>query len=178
MPRSAPPDGRTAGQGVPKQAAAPPATPSVRAVTAPNAVILEGLGNGVLYSINYERAFTSHIGARAGIMHAQSGGDTFDGNHFGNHLTVVPIMVHYLTGNGRNHFELGAGAVLGRGHWQFDTPPEGTSSNDGSGVFGTMTIGYRHQAPESRNIFRVGLTPFFDTGGGFPWFGISYGRRW
>lgn len=143
----------------------------------PNAVILEFAGNAALYSLNYERALTPRVGARVGVMYVQSNDDLND-NHFGGRLTLVPVVVHYLTGAGHNHLELGAGVVLGRGHWQFDSVPEGTHSHNGGGVFGTFTVGYRHQNPDGRNIFRVGLTPLFDLHGGIPWFGISYGRRW
>ena len=111
-------------------------------------------------------------------MHIQSGNIEGSEHRYGGRLTLVPVMVHYLKGSGHNHLELGAGVVLGRGSWHFDTASKGTNDHDGGHVFGTVTVGYRHQRPDGRNIFRVGYTPVFDRRSGLPWLGISYGRRW
>ena len=161
------------------QPVAPPAAPAAAApLTAPNGVILELFGNALVYSINYERGFTPRVGMRVGLMYVQANNDHLNENHFGGRLTLVPVMVHYLSGSGNNHFELGAGVLIGQGHWQFDTTTEEIPSKGGGGILGTFTIGYRRQSPAGRNIFRVGLTPIFDGSGGLPWAGISYGRRW
>ncbi len=40
---------------------------------APNSIFLEGLGSGVLYSINYERRVIDDLGLRIGLGHVQFG---------------------------------------------------------------------------------------------------------
>lgn len=133
--------------------------------TAPHAIYLEVLGNGVLYSLNYERRFTPHISGRVGFMYtrAESEGSFSDDLAQANvrssgSVWLVPLMINYLSGQGNNHFEAGVGVLLG------------------SAELGTATLGYRYQRPDGGFVFRAGFTPVFNREFFLPWFGISVGR--
>ena len=141
------------------------------AVTAPNAVIFEFLGNALVYSVNYERALTPRVGVRVGVMHLPAN-ETHNGFSYEDRLTLVPLMVHYLTGARNKHLEVGGGIVFAHGDYR-SSDNLGTRRNSGSAAYGTVTFGYRYQKPAGRNIFRIGLTPVFDASGGLPWLGIA-----
>ena len=131
-----------------------------------DAFYLELLGNGLFYSMNYDRKFTDHVSGRVGI--------TFIG------ATIAPIMANYLAGNGNHRFEVGIGPML-------VSVPEGAEvevdneeleqelEDGGVFVLGTGTFGYRYQPVNGGFVFRIGLTPILAAGGGLPWAGMSFG---
>ena len=137
------------------------------AVTAPNAVYVELLGNGLLYSVNYDRLVAPHVSARVGVaaLAAADGGSSAA-------VVAAPLMVNYLFGKGSSRFETGVGILLASGSVE---NVEGAEDDSFSGAVGTATLGYRYQRPGGGFFFRTGLTPFFGTGGIAPWFGISFG---
>lgn len=147
--------------------AAAPTLAAQQAVTAPNAVYVELLGNGLLYTLNYDRLFTPHVSGRVGLMLLAAGnGESAAG------VLATPLMVNYLVGEGNSHFEAGAGILLINGA----VDNVGTAEDEGfSGSVGTATLGYRYQRPGGGFIFRIGVTPFFGLSGGAPWAGISFG---
>lgn len=142
------------------QEAAPP-------VTARNAFYVELLGNGLFYSMNYDRLFTDQVSGRVGLMFLGAASD--EGSAA---VTATPLMVNYLFGRGNSHFEAGVGILVVSGAVD-DVPGEEDQSF--SGAIGTGTLGYRYQRPGGGFVFRVGLTPFFSTQAFGPWFGISFG---
>ncbi len=140
-----------------------------------NSVYLELLGNGVFYSINYDRMFSKSMGGRIGIMWITDGDDSF---------SVLPVMANYLIGKGKHKLELGLGALV-----VFAFGPAAENEVD-SGIRGTATVGYRLQPPDGGFVFRVGFTPIFFAGEEFnlgrprsqqsatafaPWGGLSIG---
>lgn len=149
----------------------------------PNAVYLELLGNGILYSINYDRLLTTHrnlkISGRVGFSYFNI--DLFD------EMKGTSIPIEFLGWNGKNkgHFEFGVGlcsqfvevndvSILG--------PTQRTSSN---GYYLTGRVGYRLQKPDGGFLFRVGFVPMIliaerssgdvDRTKFVPWFGLSFG---
>lgn len=135
----------------------------------PNAAYLELLGNGLLYSLNYDRFLTAHLTGRVGlfVLAAQDS----DGEGSGAVL-ATPVLVNYLFGRGNHHLETGIGATLLAGAIE-DLEDEVDESF--SGAVGTATLGYRYQRPGGGFVFRAGVTPFFGAGGIAPWFGVSFG---
>ena len=136
---------------------------------ASNSVYLELLGNGGLYTVNYDRRFSSHWSTRIGIMlfGGQSEEPTDDRISF----ALIPVMLNYLVGEGSHRLELGIGPLIGvvGGHL------EEYGWIAGSGLAGvTSTVGYRYQLPGGGFVFRVSLTPFYS---GEPqlWGGVSFG---
>lgn len=124
----------------------------------PNAIYLEVLGNGLPYSINYDRLFyrTRHIKlyGRVGVgvvAYSKLWGMT------------LPIECSVAFGK-KNNFETGIGCTFIYSSFDgFDSPRI------------PLRVGYRLEIDEY--LFRLGLTPFFDHGDFFPMFGISFGKR-
>ena len=143
---------------------------AARPVTARNAAYVELLGNGLLYSMNYDRMITPRVSARVGIMGLGAATDSASAG-----IIAAPVMVNYLFGEGNSHLETGIGLMLASGSVD---DVEGFEDESFSGAVGTATLGYRYQRPAGGFVFRAGLTPFFGTDGIAPWFGISFGYGW
>jgi hypothetical protein len=136
--------------------------------THPNSIYLELMGNGGLYSLNYDRLFTENIGARIGFMYFETE-DFLFGTDI--ELFLIPITLNYLVGSENHKFELGIGPVIVFGSAGFF----GYESVSGSGVGGTATIGYRYQPIDGGFLFRIGFTPYFGFGEFHPTGGLSVG---
>lgn len=144
-----------------------------------NAVFFELLGNGGLYSFNYERMLTESLGLRVG--YAVWNGPILDGDHPDRYATL-PVTVSYLLGRGERKLELGGGVTFGQG--TFDRNSD--SRRDFSFRSVTAIVGYRSQPPGRGYLFRVGATPFYSLDHGDaaypdPGFtfslGVSFGYR-
>ena len=135
-----------------------------------NHIFAEVLGNGLLYSVNYERYITENLTLRAGISdwHIDSDGDMISIN---DHVTVFPFAVNWILGETENKTELGVGFNLFYGKDIDD-------GDEYSSVLPTCIIGYRYQYKNGW-IFRAALTPFYmpKVESIMPWFGFSYGIR-
>ncbi|MEN0051355.1 MAG: hypothetical protein AAF806_30095 [Bacteroidota bacterium] len=132
-------------------------------------VYVEALGNGVVYSVNYDTRFADmdhQFGLRLGTSILRGVG----------YLIVQP---NYLFGEGKHKFELGAGltALLSF------TGEEGVNQVAANGA-----LMYRFQKPDGNFLFRVGLAPTFvpidenDTFSGLSrvfwvWPGVSFGYK-
>jgi hypothetical protein len=127
-----------------------------QAPAAPNAFYAELLGNGLLYSCNYDRLFSESFGGRIGVSYAFPGHTS---------LVTLPVMAYYLVGlgSGPSKLEFGLGATI-------LLQPEGQSLSfmaapdeklRGTCVVGTATVGFRYQRADGGLIIRVGATPFF-----------------
>lgn len=143
---------------------------SVRAQTT---VFVEGLGNGLLYSVNAERAFTPHLAARLGATYVSGTVDNSDVD-----LLLFPIMASTFVGRGTHRAEVGVGtyALIG-------TVTDESGDEFGGGVGGfTSTFGYRYGRPEGGLSLRGTLTASFIPSTG--WFylpgasvGYTFGAR-
>ncbi len=129
---------------------------------AKNGVYVELLGNGMIYSVNYERFLNEKISIRAG-------GGTLSVNGIflllplSINMTTFPILGNYFYGAGNSKLELGAGVVLGSAKVVsiFDRERERRKT-----IFElTAFTGYRYQRPDGGFLFRVGLTPFLPLSG-------------
>ncbi len=146
-----------------------------------NAVYLELLGNGGLYSVNFERILHDTLALRVGFATWNSPALFYDGTP-PDRLTTVPVTVSYLLGGGERKLELGGGVTFGR------ETRDRSSRHETSSSFSNLTgiIGYRSQPPGRGYLFRAGVTPFysFDQGedaypdSGFTLSaGVSFGYR-
>ena len=129
-------------------------------LTAPNAVFVEFLGQGIFLTANYERMlFTTtphNIALRAGFGVWGWMGDSG---------IIVPVDASYLSGS--NHkLELGIGYVFITGNNSLD--------NLSNGAFTTL-IGYRYQPIDGGFVFRIGFTPLRGAKKMEPWVGLSLG---
>jgi hypothetical protein len=142
-----------------------------------NSVYLELLGNGGLYSFNYERHLTERTNVRVGYGHWTIEGLWIDEKTT---VTTVPVGASWLLGSARR-LELGVGVVAGR-RSEAVFLSEDSRTNSFASITGV--VGYRFQPARSGWIFRAGFTPFYGFGdedkaypdrGFFPSLGISGG---
>lgn len=146
--------------------------------SAKNAVYLELLGNGGLYSVNYERALMDRVTARIGFSYLSLGASSTDstGQQTNAKLTFItaPVMANYLVGDRNHNLELGAGALLVYAGGEVSGSGTGASA-EGVGVAGTATVGYRYQPVDGGFLFKAGFTPIFNQNGFAAWGGLSLG---
>jgi len=123
---------------------------------AANTVYAEGLGAGLLYSINYERRVIDEIGVRAGFGYWGAEANAGSASSKASYVTV-PITVSYLGLHSRKAtFEVGGGMTLAYASGSASTLG---SSASGSGMtpYGIGFIGYRLHPVGAGFNFRIGL---------------------
>ncbi len=130
-----------------------------------NSVFLELGGNGVLYSLNYDRLLNKDFGLKAGVMFmAASEGSSAAAAY------AVPLTFNYFFGDYSSRLELGAGASF----IAAAVGSEGSSFN-GSGTAVSFNIGYRYQPMDGGFLFRATFSPFYINSNFIPWGGLSFG---
>jgi hypothetical protein len=140
-------------------------------------IYFEGMGQGMLYSINYEYRYFECLSARVGYT-------SWDIPSFFIFPLVMgrtgiqgfPLMANYLLGGGENFLELGVGAVIL--NVSFDGREVFFGSDfDGSGAITlyTATLGFRMQPDESGLLFKVAFTPLTNFDEFLPIGGLSFG---
>lgn len=155
-----------------------------------HAVFLELGGNGMAYSINYDRLLTTstwfRTTARAGVF-----AQWWRGGAFG-----VPLEINGLIGKQKHFLEVGVGAMYSYGIEGIvykDDPydPQGQDTYDNySALHASGRLGYRFQKQEGGFFLRIAYTPmarlitdnpYYEKdervfGGFWHWFGLSVGR--
>jgi hypothetical protein len=162
----------------PISAPAPPSSEPPKKRTANNAIYVEGLGAGLIYSVNYEHMF-GDFAPRVGFEYLSVSATTSTGEAHTS-LIGIPLSVSYLgIGSLQNMFEVGAGATIllaGEGASFIDVDESSSASGSSTLVFGTVTAGYRFQMADGGFMFRGGLNAVI--GGDtplFPWPYIGLG---
>jgi hypothetical protein len=139
------------------------ATPAAAQVRARNSIYAELLGNGGLYSINYDRRLGGGgASVRVGAAMWETEGGLFvsvpDERH---RFLLAPVLLNLLTGAGTHHLELGGGVLVGS---ETVTRGLGSPSERSALLSATGTLGYRRQPPDGGFVFRIGLTPVYGFG--------------
>lgn len=146
--------------------------------TAKNAMYLELLGNGILYSVNYERALLDNVTARVGFSYFSIGASGADANGQQSSakisLITAPVMANYLVGGKNHNLELGAGALVVYASGE-SSGGGASASAEGVGIAGTATVGYRYQPIDGGFMFKAGFTPLITKSGFNGWGGLSLG---
>jgi hypothetical protein len=150
-------------------------------ITAPNAIYVEALGTGFIYSINYERSLGDMFSARIGfgyfpfpsITDTNANGSTSTINAS---ITSVPVSVSwYPFGATSSKLEIGAGAT----YIDLVAKKVGKSKEGGgSGENISGILGYRYQPLDGGFLFRLAFTPIFSSpvfSKFQPWGGVSLG---
>lgn len=145
--------------------------------TAKNAVFVELVGNGLLYSVNYERLFESpDLGVRVGASYMSFGAS---GGGASSQVTYAsfPLVGSYYLGGENHKLQLGAGVTL---VYVSSAASSGSLVGSASGIvpMPTGVLGYRYIPAKGGFAFSIGLTPVYvpGEGGGFlPLGGISFG---
>lgn len=141
-----------------------------------NTIFLELGGNGLLYSLNYERVLPSDVALRAGFgyisVSATGGGASANVS-----WVTIPVTFSYLgIGGGSAKLELGAGAAFTR-----ISGASTTSIGDEieAGVFvplASFIAGLRIAPPGGGFNFKLAFTPFWHPDTDFtPWGGLAFG---
>lgn len=133
-----------------------------------NAFYVELLGNGLIFSANYDFRFsnTSSWGARVGAGYV--GSVEGDGG-----VATFPIMVNNLLGSDGKYFEVGAGVTI------LSAGADFVSDDNLSDVIGTMSFKYRRQPMDGGFMWAIGITPILAEGVFVPyWIGLEIGYSW
>ncbi len=128
---------------------------------ASNNVFLELIGNGLFYSVNYERTIARNFSLRIGVSYVSF----LSGN---NNFGTVPLLVNAFIGEGAHRFEAGLGV----------TTIIGATTIVSYNLLPCLTgrLAYRYQPLEGGLNFAVAYTPFLYGIISAPlWGGISIG---
>jgi hypothetical protein len=129
-----------------------------------NTIYFELLGNGGVYSVNYDRLLSPSMSLRFGVSYLPTGNDIS--------TITIPIMFNFLAGGGNSKFEVGVGIMVFSVNNWFLSLPHGSPS---SGVALTGFVGYRYQSNSSGSFYRIGVTPFYGYRNFIPTIGLSGG---
>ena len=139
--------------------------------TAKNTIFLEALGNGILYSFNYDRVLSELFSVRVGYS-------SFDAALLTVRLeaTTIPVLINFIPGEGNHRLELGMGVDIIPRYDRIEGQLFTAKIDEGkfTGVVFTSTIGYRYQPQDGGMNFRICLTPVIGRVG-FLSAGISFG---
>lgn len=154
-------------------------------------VYAEVLGNGVLFSANFDMRFKKDqndgLGFRAGIGGGSIPGsvisfEEMDGSEFlpeikfdRSTIITIPLSINYVFGKKRSGFETGLGTTF-----IFADTKIGTTNDlvpvKGFGVTGFLNAGYRFQPLEHGVYFHVKWTPAINANGFIAdFFGLGLG---
>jgi hypothetical protein len=147
---------------------------------APNAFYLELLGNGVAWSINYDRFLAPDFGFRVGFGYFGIGAAPIGQNQenvISESLTSVPATLNYFIGSHDNRGRLGSSKLeLGIGIVYVHVTESFFGINGAASTIGeTATVGYRYQASDGGFVFRIGFTPIYVVSTLIPTGGLSLG---
>jgi hypothetical protein len=157
---------------------------------APNSIYAEGLGAGIVYSLNYERMVLDDLAVRGGFGYLSMGATaTANGETIGASASWlnIPITVSY-TGvrAGKHALELGGGTTLTYASGAASGVGRSTSAS-GMSALGTAMVGYRiHPVDGAGFNFRIGAMALAGNGlslsttdpgafGVLPWLYLSMG---
>ena len=116
--------------------------------TKKNSINLEAFGHGLWYSLSYERILINNYHYK---IAGQIGVAVYPYSFYT--AIWVPVSINYLRSFGlkrNHHIELGVGHVIDK--------DIGLSSQ----TFFTAKVGYRHQNPNGRWIFKILFTPLYE----------------
>jgi len=129
-----------------------------------NTIYFELFGNGLVYSINYDRIVANNISVRAGYGGLSISNLTTNDTGLplteDIKITMIPILGNYLMGGGNHKLEIGGGVVM------ISMDYSGNIADidfkiGADGAVPTGNIGYRYQKPEGGFFFKASLCPFF-----------------
>ncbi len=149
------------------------------------AAFAELLGNGILFSLNYDMRTAKNVrdkwGFRIGIEHEGINVSDTTGTNLKAKLTTVPFSINYLIGKKKGFLELGMGAsyALLKVNGSIVTNGEVfdiTLLNENfSNMYGTFNIGYRHVPYKNGLMYSIAFTPKFILGQILSYVGIGIG---
>jgi hypothetical protein len=148
---------------------------------AKNAIYVDLLGPGLIYSLNYDREIVPDLSARIGISYMSLGASSSDGSaSVSFSYLAIPITASYLgIGSQSNCLELGGGPVIMnfKGSGLVESNDESVAAGASVTTLAlTGMAGYRHQPADGGFLFRIGVSPMMVLGANFvPWGYLSLG---
>ena len=143
--------------------------------TAHNTVFLELGGNGLIYSVSYERILPSDMSLRAGVGYLSMGASAGTASSNVTSLSI-PVTASYLGIGGATKLELGGGVLFQRFSGATST---GFGDEIEAGVFvplATFITGLRLAPPGGGFYFKLAFTPIYHPDVGFfPWGSLAFG---
>ncbi len=142
-----------------------------------HAAFVEALGNGLLYSANYELLVRPwNVGFRVGssFFTYKVSSVTGSGNLT---LLTFPLIANYYLGPPHHKLQLGLGAtVIYLSASSDSTGTKFEGSGAGLGIAATGVVGYRYLPIDRGVTFGVAFTPLLRAAKGFlPWGGVDVG---
>ena len=128
-----------------------------------NTIYFELLGNGLAYSLNYDRMVTDKISVRAGYGGLTVSNSTVSSGVIVTEdikITLIPVLANYLRGEGNHKLEMGGGIVLVSVDYTGNVA-DVDFSLAADGAIPTGNLGYRYQKSEGGFFFKASLCPFF-----------------
>lgn len=134
------------------------------------AIFLEALGSGGIFSINYDRRLeygNGGIGARIGI--GLGTGYEINADDY-NRRVSVPLMINYILGRRRSGLETGIGIIP---EYALNKPIDEKRMN----AWGNLNVGYRFQSIRKGLMVRAIWSPLLSFDGSLDpsWAGVSVG---
>lgn len=144
------------------------------------AIYAEFLGNGLVFSLNYdwrfERGRQDGHGMRAGLGGAPIAGRDLFGTRAEGVVIMLPVAYNYMIGKGRSAFEMGAGITPLAARVEVIEFGGDKRKNTDFAVVGVLNAGYRFQPLNKGFVFRFNWTPIISEEGFSPvWLGLSFG---
>jgi hypothetical protein len=137
---------------------------------------VEVLGNGLLYSANYELYVRPwNMGFRAGtsFFTTKISDSVLSHNYT---LVTVPLVANYYVGTVHHKLQLGLGATLLYTRLSTDALGNSYGTDNGLGAAATAIIGYRYFPADRGFSFGLGFTPLLRASKGvLPWGGVEVG---
>lgn len=112
-----------------------------------NSIYLELFGNGLFYSVNYERSFEQNLSVRIGGSYFPNVGSGFIS--FGPHVTLPILLNYHLKINKNTLLETGFGSTL-------------VFLKTDSNIYLTSSIGLKSLDSKTGKFFRISLTPYIE----------------
>lgn len=143
--------------------------------TARQTVYVELGGNGLWYSLNYERWLQPNLAVRIGAsylsMSASSGTAEASVSSLG-----VPLTASYMVGRGNSKLELGGGVLFEKFSGQASSGFGEKAEGGGLFPMATFIAGYRYAPANGGMNFKLAFTPVWHPDlGTFMWGGLAFG---
>ncbi len=144
------------------------------------AIFIEGFGQGLQASLNYDmrlkKGEQDGIGIRLGIGGIFAGSSDAGAGPVAEGVVAFPFGLNYLIGQSRSALEAGLGLLplYSKADLFSPTRPK-IVVNNGWDVSSYLNFGYRFQPVNNGLLFRNGWTPVINSSGFISRFGISAG---
>ena len=145
------------------------------ALAAKNSVFVEGLGNGGLYSFNYDRRIAPTWNVRIGFSNYRVDANLADVLSGSASAVIVPLVGSYLYNfpDSPSYLEVGAG--ISSAFLSVSASTVAPTATTAYVPIPTVVAMYRLMPAEGGFSLRAGVTPLFLPGLFLPWLGVSLG---